>query len=160
VWALLQGLHGSLGKRSLILSYWSVNFNLINQFILTFAIFCLKIGCAMAFSCMSLGVFTVVILRYIRNVHYAFITFFYGLIGTLVSLFLCWWVDELKAPKTLEHWLYAFGVAKLTFLGQNALTLALKYEQAGPISLIRPSEIIFIFVWQFLFLNKFPDYLR
>ncbi|OXA59616.1 hypothetical protein Fcan01_05501 [Folsomia candida] len=116
------------------------------------------IGCSLATGCMLLSVFTVVILRYIRDVHYAVIAFFYGLIGTMVSLGLCVWEDELKAPETIQHWFYAVGVAFLTFVGQNALTLALQYEQAGPISLIRPSEILFIFVWQFLFLNKIADW--
>lgn len=78
----------------------------------------------------------------------------------MVSLGLCVWEDELKAPETIQHWFYAVGVAFLTFVGQNALTLALQYEQAGPISLIRPSEILFIFVWQFLFLNKIADWPR
>lgn len=114
----------------------------------------------MAFSCMAAGVFTIVILRYIRDVHYALITFVYGLLGTVSCLLLCWKEDELELPQTMQHWFCAGGIAFLTFLGQNALTLALQYELAGLISLIRPSEILFIFLWQFLFLDTIPDWLR
>lgn len=64
----------------------------------------------------------------------------------------------MEAPKTMEHWFYAVGIAGLTFLGQNSLTLALQFEQAGPISLIRPSEIVFTIILQFMLLKQVPDW--
>ncbi|ODM97549.1 Solute carrier family 35 member G1 [Orchesella cincta] len=117
------------------------------------------IGTGMAVSCMLLGVFTVIILRYIRHVHYAFINFVYGFVGTVGSLLLCYTVGEFQFPETGYHWFLAASIAGLTFVGQSLLTLALKYEQAGTFALVRTSEIVFTFFWQFVFLSIYPDLL-
>ncbi|CAL8091693.1 unnamed protein product [Orchesella dallaii] len=119
------------------------------------------IGTAMAISCMLLGVFTVIILRYICHVHYAFINFVYGVVGTVGSLLLCFFVGQGKFqfPENGHDWFLAGSIAGLTFMGINLFTLALKYEQAGTFALIRTSEIVFTFLWQFIFLNIKPDQL-
>jgi drug/metabolite transporter (DMT)-like permease len=108
---------------------------------------------------MLLGTFAVVILRYLKNIHFALITSVYGVVGTIVSLLLCFVVGSFEWPKSTRHWCYAFVIAKLTFLGHNTLTMALQYEQAGPVALVRTSEIIFTFGWQILFFQLFPDLL-
>ena len=46
----------------------------------------------------------------------------------------------------------------LSFLG--CITLALQYEEAGPIALCRTCDVIFSFVWQFAFLGIVPDLFR
>lgn len=109
---------------------------------------------------MLLGVVIVIILRYIRSVNYSFIIFIYGLIGSLTSVVLCLLEDVFELPNNFYHWMYAVGVASLAFAGHIFLTLALKYEEAGVVSLIRPIEIIFIFGWQLWFLKALPDWMR
>lgn len=51
----------------------------------------------------------------------------------------------------------AIALASLTFLGQTCITLAFKFEQAGTVSLCRTFDIVFAYVWQFVFLGVVPD---
>ncbi|CAG7821849.1 unnamed protein product, partial [Allacma fusca] len=60
-------------------------------------------------------------------------------------------------PHTGMDWFLACTLAAFAFAGQSFFTQALKYEEAGPVSLIRTSEVIFTFLWQMIFLNQLPD---
>jgi len=115
------------------------------------------VGSSLAFGCMLLGAFAVVTLRYLKDVHYSLVTFIYGLVGTISSLVLCFCVNgHFDPPQSLRHWLYAVAIAVLTLIGHTTLTIALKVEEAGPVALVRTSEIIFMFIWQIILLNTMP----
>lgn len=49
--------------------------------------------------------------------------------------------DVLKIPVGLEEWILITGLAVLTFLGQCAIILAMKAEQAGPVALVRTCDV-------------------
>jgi len=100
---------------------------------------------------------TFVLLRYLRKLHYSMITLFFGLWGTGETLVLALIVGRLELPRCSEDWGIAVGLAVATFIGQTCMTLAFKFEQAGTISLCRTTDVIFAFLWQFLFLGVVPD---
>ncbi|CAL8110017.1 unnamed protein product [Orchesella dallaii] len=115
------------------------------------------IGVALALGCMGFATFTYVALRWLKPVHYALVTFFYGLISVIECGICAVAIGVFQFPQTLEHWLLAFGLGALAFAGQSLFTLALKFEDAGPIALIRTCEVIFTFLWQIIFLGQLPD---
>ncbi|ODN04298.1 Solute carrier family 35 member G1 [Orchesella cincta] len=115
------------------------------------------IGVALALGCMGFATFTYVALRWLKPVHYALVTFFYGLISVIECGICAISIGVFQFPLTLEHWLLAFGLGALAFAGQSLFTLALKFEDAGPVALIRTCEVIFTFLWQIMFLGQLPD---
>ncbi|CAG7825877.1 unnamed protein product, partial [Allacma fusca] len=55
------------------------------------------------------------------------------------------------------HLLIAILLAIFVFVTQTSTIVALKYEQAGPVSLVKTSSVVFAFIWQYLFLEIIPD---
>ena len=103
---------------------------------------------------------TYVALRWLRPVDYIVVTFFYGLYS-VIECFICSAVtNTLELPKTEEDWFLAITMAAMAFFGQSCFTMALKFEDAGPISLIRTLEVPFTFLWQIVFLSELPDIWR
>jgi drug/metabolite transporter (DMT)-like permease len=99
----------------------------------------------------------VIITRKIREVHFALMMTVFGIIGVAQALILA--QGLVKIPTSLvapESGLVA-GVALFSALGQLGVILAVKYEQAGPVSLLRSNDVIFSFILQFFFLNVIPD---
>ncbi|CAG7698834.1 unnamed protein product [Allacma fusca] len=115
------------------------------------------IGAGMALGCMFFATFTYVILRWLRNVHYGLVTFCYGFYSVIECSICALIIGVLEFPHTGMDWFLACTLAALAFAGQSFFTQALKYEEAGPVSLIRTSEVIFTFLWQMIFLNQLPD---
>lgn len=109
---------------------------------------------------MTFATFTYVALRWLKPVHYAVVTFFYGFYSVIECLIFALIAGVLEVPESTEHWALAIALGLLAFLGQSMFTMALKYEDAGPIALIRTSEVIFTFIWQIVFLAEIPDSFR
>jgi len=48
----------------------------------------------------------------------------------------------------------------LMSLGNTFLVLALQVEEAGVVALIRTSEVVFTFFWQWVISGESPDWIR
>lgn len=103
---------------------------------------------------------TIISLKFLETVHHSIINFTFGLWGTLQCLMIAGFCDALALPTELDDILKILGVAFLFFLGQAFITVALQYQDAGPVGLVRTTEVVFIFVWQFVFLGVVPDIYR
>jgi drug/metabolite transporter (DMT)-like permease len=103
---------------------------------------------------------TYVALRWLRTVHYTVVTFSYGFFSVIECTICALITSTLQLPQSAEDWGFAIALALLAFLGQTFFTLALKYEDAGPISLIRTLEVPLTFMWQIIFLAELPDQCR
>lgn len=84
----------------------------------------------------------------------------YGLIGTIECALISYYFQVLYLPSSAQDWVYCGLLVLLTFLAQICLISALKYEESGPVSLIQSCDVVFAFVWQFLFLSILPDIFR
>jgi len=85
-------------------------------------------------------------------------TLVFGLIGVAQAYIMAKsFGGDLSIPQGLGDSLLTLGVAGLSFLGQMSIVLALKFEQAGPVALIRSCDVIFGFLLQYIFLNEIPD---
>ncbi|CAL8110064.1 unnamed protein product [Orchesella dallaii] len=115
------------------------------------------IGSALALGCMLLASISFTVLRYIRKVHYSITTLMFGLWGTVENIVLAFALHVFKSPSGLKEWGLIGTLALLTFIGQCAIILAMKAEQAGPVAVVRTFDVIFGVIWQIIILHSFPD---
>ncbi|CAL8099512.1 unnamed protein product [Orchesella dallaii] len=115
------------------------------------------IGVLSSFSSMILLTIHYVAIRYIRTLHHALVNLFFALWGLIECLVVAYAIGVLEVPKDMREVGLIILTAFLAFFAQTCVTLALKYEQAGPVALVRTSEVVFAFLWQALFLNVQPD---
>lgn len=117
-------------------------------------------GVLLALGCMVCATSTFIVLRYLRKLHYAVSSLFTGVCGTIECLVLSLIIWQLEAPKSAEDWRLAIALAVISFITQLFMTLAFKFESAGVVSLIRTSDVIFTFIWQFAVFGVVPDRFR
>lgn len=102
----------------------------------------------------------ILIMRKIRKTHFALMMLVGGLWGIFEAGVLAVIMGVFTLPKNSTDFSLIVGLALLTFLGQTCFVLAVKYENAGPLAIARTTEAIFAFLWQFLFLDVVPDFVR
>jgi len=115
------------------------------------------IGTGLACGSLVCSALIVIITRKIREVQFALMTLVFGVIGVLQAFILTQIFNNFSLPGHLEDSLLVLGLGGLSFLGQMAIILALKFEQAGPVALIRTCDVLFGFLLQFIFLGVVPD---
>lgn len=57
-------------------------------------------------------------------------------------------------PRSAETWLRLLAICLCGVADQYMITLAFKYEQAGPISVVRTFNIVLSFMWEVVLLNE------
>lgn len=99
--------------------------------------------------------------RKIKETHYLLMTLFLGGCGFVISFLLFLAFEDFTSiiPKQWEEYLLVGGLVS-AFLSIACINLALKNEDAGPVSLIRSCDVIFAFLFQYVFLAVIPDTLR
>lgn len=101
---------------------------------------------------MFCATFTTVILRSLKHVHFAMTMLALGVVGTLEGLVATIFTGPFEFPKiSSSNYIdltMAALIACLFFFGQLAQTLALSYEEAGVVSLVRTCDVMFAFIWQ------------
>lgn len=127
---------------------------------LIFTLYFFQMGAALSFASMLSLATTYVIIRYLRTVNHALINLCFSMFGFLECVVIASYLEVLCLPKNLTEVLLITASAVLAFFAQTCITLALKYEEAGPVSLIRCTEILFAFMWQLIFLGVTPDLFR
>ncbi|CAG7720923.1 unnamed protein product [Allacma fusca] len=115
------------------------------------------IGSGFALASMAMAACSIVFMRRMKHVHFTLITFSFGFYASTLSVICAVVLGVFQFPIGQEHILLALGLAAFVFVSQTTMTLALHYEQAGPIALVRTSQIVFAFIWQYLFLGVIPD---
>ena len=99
-----------------------------------------------------------IFMRELRDVHFALLNMTFTFWGVSEALGASLITGVLKLPEGLHDSIVIYVVLPmLVFLGQFTLTLALKFENAGPVALVRTTDVLFSFCWQFIFLGVIPD---
>jgi len=117
----------------------------------------------MALACMFFAALIIVFQRYLRHVHFSLVSFSSGIWGVAQCVILAFAFGQFELPtrnSDMKEIIYLCGLAVLTFFAQSSIIIALKLEQAGPVSIVQSCDVIFAFLWQFVFLNVIPDYFR
>ncbi|XP_064630637.1 solute carrier family 35 member G1-like [Lineus longissimus] len=96
-------------------------------------------------------------LRRLKNVHFATILFTYSIWGMLQSGIFAYIAGAWTIPKDPICWAYMVGVGGFSVCALSCLTIALKTENAGSVSVLRSSDLLFAFIWEMIFLNEFPN---
>ncbi|CAL8111788.1 unnamed protein product [Orchesella dallaii] len=115
------------------------------------------IGSGLAFGCTLVTAVSYIVLRHIRKVHYSVTTLTYGGWGSLETLIVVLLIPGLKIPSGSTEWIIVIALAVLTLVGQLAIILAMKSEQAGPVALVRTADTLFGFMLEIAIFRKFPD---
>ncbi|KAI5617660.1 solute carrier family 35 member G1 isoform X1 [Silurus asotus] len=116
-------------------------------------------GAIAAFSSAIAAACTMVILRKMgKNVHYYLAVWYYAVLGFIECIVVLFIIDEWAIPSCgWDRWnLMAIGV--LGIGGQTFLTKALQVEKAGPVALMRTTDVVLAFILQFLFLSRKPTW--
>lgn len=113
---------------------------------------------AFAITALLFGSIQIILMRAIRDVHFALLTLATGLIGLAISGLLTIHFQDFVYPTSLTEGLYVLGLTSTSYLGQMAIILALTYECAAPVALFRSFDIVVGFVLQFLFLGVIPEW--
>ncbi|CAL8125749.1 unnamed protein product [Orchesella dallaii] len=100
---------------------------------------------------------SMVVLRYLRDVHVAVVTLAFGFWGTVLSLACSGAVERFDVPQTNEDWILIVCLAVAAFFSQTAITLAMKYEHAGAVVIVGTCDTIFAFILQYFLLDVSPD---
>lgn len=111
-------------------------------------------GPVSALSATLFGANAYVLLRALKSVHFAVIMSNFGAFGLIYSLVIGIWLGGLCWPICGTERLLVVALAIFSFFGQILLTLALKLEQAGPVSIGRSCDIVFAFIWQVIFFKE------
>lgn len=121
----------------------------------------LQVGSALAVGAMLCLSTKFAITRKIKEVHFLLMTLFLGGCGLIISvpLFLAFEEPSTIVPKSWEECALMAGLIS-AFFSIAFINLALKNEDAGPVSLIRSCDVIFAFLFQYIVLSVIPDMLR
>lgn len=96
-----------------------------------------------------------IIIRMLRELHHSVVICNFGLFACAFTLLVLISTNGFCMPACQDRFLVlALGV--FSFWGQILLTLSLKLEEAGVISITRSTTIVFAFIWQVIFFNQMP----
>jgi drug/metabolite transporter (DMT)-like permease len=100
----------------------------------------------------------VLLVRSLRGVHFSLLNSVFGITGMITGTILGLATMDLFKHLETEplDYVILLGIGLLSFGGIVCTTLALAYEQAGPVAVVRSSEVIFSFFWQLLS-SIYPD---
>ncbi|TMW60721.1 hypothetical protein Poli38472_000763 [Pythium oligandrum] len=113
----------------------------------------LALICAMAAAATQAGVF--ILMRKLQEVHFLAINHFLSVVGVVFSLIVLLVLGEpLALPSHVGTILAVLGSATLSCVGLICLAIGLQLEQAGVASVMRYFDVIFVFIWDVVFLGQ------
>ena len=119
-----------------------------------------QIGSFIALASLVSSSFMAILSRRIREVQYTLVLIMIGLVGMSESVAIVTIKDGFTMTSGLHDTLILAGLAMVSFFGQLCVVLGSKFEQAGPVALIRNCDAVFGFLGQFLFLGVVPGKFR
>ncbi|XP_058822432.1 solute carrier family 35 member G1 [Topomyia yanbarensis] len=114
-------------------------------------------GPVAALSSTLFGANAYVLLRALKGLHFSVIMTNFGAFALVYTLIVCYYLGALCWPLCGSDRLLVIALALFSFGGQILLTLALQYEQAGPVAVARSADIVFAFIWQIMFFRETPS---
>lgn len=97
-----------------------------------------------------------ILLRALKDIHFAVIMSNFGMFALLYTFIVCWTIGAICWPSCGSDRILIVVLALFSFLGQILLTISLQIEQAGPVAIARCADIVFAFIWQWLFFGDKP----
>lgn len=110
-----------------------------------------------AFSATLFGANVYVLLRALKGLHFSVIMSNFGTFGLLQTILITYMIGGLCMPRCGVDRLLVVALALFSFGGQILLTMALQFEQAGPVAIARSADIVFAFIWEIVFFKETPN---
>lgn len=116
-------------------------------------------GAIAAVACAVCAALTIVVLRKMgKSVHYLLSIWYYAAIGLIECLIALAVLGEWSIPYCgLDRWFVVF-IGILGLCGQIFMVKALQIEKAGPVSIMRTTDVVFAFIFQAVFLHRTPTW--
>lgn len=96
-----------------------------------------------------------IIIRVLRDLHHSVVICNFGIFACVFTLGLLITTNGFCMP-SCEHRFLVLALGIFSFWGQLLLTISLRIEEAGVISITRSTTIVFAFIWQVIFFNQIP----
>lgn len=96
-----------------------------------------------------------IIIRVLRDLHHSVVICNFGLFACAFTFVVLLVTSGFCLPPCENRFL-VLTLSVFSFLGQILLTLALRIEEAGVISITRTTTVVFAFIWQVIFFNQIP----
>ena len=119
----------------------------------------LQIGLAFALGSLLISSSTLVITRKLRKVNFALQLVVYGLVGLGQTSLISVALGVYRLPDGIQDILLTALLVILSCAGHSLAILAIKYETAGTVSVLKTSHVLYSFFWEIVLLHVFPDYL-
>ncbi|XP_078499515.1 solute carrier family 35 member G1 [Lissotriton helveticus] len=102
---------------------------------------------------------TIVVLRKMgKSVHYSLSIWYYAIFGLVECTIALFIMGEWTIPFCgIDRW-FLIAIGLLGIGGQTFLVKALQVEKAGPVAVMRTMDVVFSFIFQYLFLNYSPTW--
>lgn len=122
-------------------------------------------GTVYAFMTALFSALCYVIIRKLNQASVMLVLFWFSMGSLLFGLIHLTWLrfygdqaiqDSLRLPNTVQEWSFALVSSLGGLVGQYLVNLALKVEEAGPISLVRTADILLSYVLQAFILQNEP----
>ncbi|CAL8099587.1 unnamed protein product [Orchesella dallaii] len=120
----------------------------------------LMIGAGLAITCAVFMAGAIVMIRHLKQIHHCITLIGFAGFGTIEAALLAWGFGVLEFPTETIDILKACAIGLLSCGSQMFLIFALKCDNAGPIALVKTTDVVFAFLWQMIFVQVFPDILR
>ncbi|CAL8131420.1 unnamed protein product [Orchesella dallaii] len=114
------------------------------------------LGTLMSLLAMYLLSWVTVLVRILKEVHPLVVNLAFGCFGILVQGSISYFTGTFRTFEDGIALLLCFSIATCATLGNFGYNIALKNEQAGVVALVRTTEVIFSFVYQFIFFDIPP----
>lgn len=102
----------------------------------------------------------IVMIRHLHQIHHSITLIGFAGFGTVQTALMAWGFGVLEFPTETMDILKACAIGLLSCGSQMFLIFALKCDNAGPVALVKTSDVLFAFVWQMAFVQHFPDVIR
>ena len=100
----------------------------------------------------------IILVRKTRKVHFSYTMLVGSTWGFCQSVIAASAFNAMEWPRSTKDLILAFGLLPIFLCSaQFSIIMALKFDGAGPVSLVRALEVIFAFSLQIIFLGVMPD---
>lgn len=96
-----------------------------------------------------------ILIRVLRDLHHSVVICNFGLFACGFTFLVLLTTNGFCLP-SCENRFLVLVLGIFSFLGQILLTISLRLEEAGVISITRSTTIVFAFIWQVIFFNQIP----
>jgi drug/metabolite transporter (DMT)-like permease len=104
--------------------------------------------------------FAMVVNRHLHEIHQCITIVGFGAFGAVQTAILAWSMGVMEFPTETMDILQAIAIGLLSCSAQLLIIIALKYENAGPIALVKTTEVLHAFILQMVVMQQLADWKR